>query len=258
MTDDFDGLIAAAVAAPFAGWDFSWIAGRQTVAGKPWDFGAIVRRAARHVGVVVDLGTGGGEWLAALRLENAVVIATECWQPNLSVAAERLRPLGVSVVTHREAPDNVDWQATGGELPFRAGRVDLIVNRHESYSPSEIRSALAPTGAFVTQQVGDCDLLELLEDLGARSPEIGWHLDAATDQLARNGLRVVESDEARFTMRFRDVGALAYYVRAMPWAFPGFDLARDVARLRDVHARIERDGCYETLAHRFWLRAVHA
>jgi hypothetical protein len=80
----------------------------------------------------------------------------------------------------------------------------------------------------------------------------------AVGQLEACGLRVVERDEARFAMRFGDVGAIAYYVRAMPWAFPGFDFTRDRDRLRELHHRIQRDGRYETLAHRFWLRAVRS
>jgi hypothetical protein len=34
----FDELITEAVAAPFAGWDFSWLNGRKTEYTLPWDY----------------------------------------------------------------------------------------------------------------------------------------------------------------------------------------------------------------------------
>jgi hypothetical protein len=34
----FDELVAEARAAPFSGWDFSWLDARSTTAGLPWDY----------------------------------------------------------------------------------------------------------------------------------------------------------------------------------------------------------------------------
>lgn len=56
-------------------------------------------------------------------------------------------------------------------------------------------------------------------------------------------------------MTFADVGAVVYYARLVPWAFPRFDPVADEARLRALHAQMVRDGGLETSYERFWLRA---
>ena len=86
---DFDDLLAEAVAAPFAGWDFSWIADRQSLDPLPWDYRAIVEAAASHAETMLDMGTGGGEFLSSLDRVPRLTIATEGYRPNWPVAARR-------------------------------------------------------------------------------------------------------------------------------------------------------------------------
>src|SRR5579875_3840366 len=138
----FDRLVDEAMAAPFSGWDFSWLDGRvSTDHGLPWEYRAEVGRRAAEAGALLDLGTGGGEWLAALDHRPAVTVATEGWPPNVGVAAARLRPLGVPVVAVAGAPDNPvqdGWVGDGGSpagsaasdgrLPFRDGAFPLVIN----------------------------------------------------------------------------------------------------------------------------------
>jgi cyclopropane fatty-acyl-phospholipid synthase-like methyltransferase len=64
----------------------------------PWDYTATVLEHARRSPDLLDLGTGGGEWLAALPYRPARTVATEAWPPNVSVARGRLKPLGTEVV----------------------------------------------------------------------------------------------------------------------------------------------------------------
>ena len=59
----FDQLVAEAVAAPFTGWDFSWLDARSTSEDLPWSFAAEVARYSGTAGAMVDMGTGGGEQL---------------------------------------------------------------------------------------------------------------------------------------------------------------------------------------------------
>lgn len=112
----FDDLVAEAMAAPFSGWDFSWLAARTVTSALPWDYSAEVTSRAAGASALLDLGTGGGEWLAALSHRPASTVATEGWPPNVGVAAARLRPLGVPVVQVAGAPDNPaqDGVAPGG------------------------------------------------------------------------------------------------------------------------------------------------
>jgi hypothetical protein len=68
MSPAVDALIDEAERQPFTGWDFSWIEGRIIADPLPWDYTAAVVNAARHSPDLLDLGTGGGEWLADPRV----------------------------------------------------------------------------------------------------------------------------------------------------------------------------------------------
>lgn len=100
----FADLMAEAQDRPFEGWDHTY--GGRIVTEEPWDFGALVDAFASDSPDLLDLGTGGGEWLSARHLPE-LTVATEGWAPNVPVAQARLAPLGVEVVAVEGAPENV-------------------------------------------------------------------------------------------------------------------------------------------------------
>src|SRR5262249_3546428 len=106
---------------------------------------------ARAAGSVLDIGTGGGELLAAVRGSLPTrVVATEEWAVNAPLARRRLAPLGVAVV-----------QARSRRLPFAAATFDLVLNGHEELEPAEVARVLKPGGRVLTQQVGRAEWREL-------------------------------------------------------------------------------------------------
>lgn len=148
----FDDLMDEAERHPTQGWDFSWLGERMATKPLPWDFTHLVAERARSVHDMLDMGTGGGEWLADLPVHPPHTVATEAWAPNVPVARERLRPLGVDVVQVEGAPDN-NLQASdeaGGDLPFEPESFDLITNRHESFLATEVARVLRSGGIFLT------------------------------------------------------------------------------------------------------------
>jgi SAM-dependent methyltransferase len=153
---EFESLIAEAQSHPVRGWDFSWLGSRRFTSPPPWDYDSLVLRRARLAPDMLDLGTGGGEWLAALPFRPRRTVATEAWQPNVAVAQARLRPLGVAVVQVEGAPDNQEQPPDGkrGRLPFAAESFHLVTCRHEAFVAREIARILVAGGLFVTQQVG--------------------------------------------------------------------------------------------------------
>ena len=99
--EEFERLIAEALQAPFAGWDFSWLAGRRVQTPDQRgeiDYEERARASIASATAVLDLGTGGGEVLARLAPLPPVAIATEAHPPNVVMASRRLAPLGVQVV----------------------------------------------------------------------------------------------------------------------------------------------------------------
>jgi SAM-dependent methyltransferase len=256
---DCDTLLAEAEAHPVAGWDFSWLGNRLEVVPLPWDYDAIVAGRARASPDLLDLGTGGGEWLARLPHRPGRTVATESWEPNVAVAARRLEPLGVRVVAVEAARDNAeqDEREAAGSLPLTPSSFHLVSCRHEAYVAAEVARVLVPGGYFVTQQVGGRydDFYRLLGLTPPAPPVRRWSLALAVEQLAASGLRVTQSAEAEQVSWFADVGALAWYLFAVPWAVPGFSPQQHRDALERLHARVEADGPVPVAQPAFWLEA---
>jgi SAM-dependent methyltransferase len=196
---------------------------------------------------MLDLGTGGGEFLASLGSLPEDTHATEAYPPNQAIARAQLTPLGVTVHATRDEP----------ELPFENGQFDLVINRHESYAPAEVHRILKPGGSFITQQVGGLDNLELnqaLED-EVSFPFVKWSLAEALKGLYESDFRILKAEQAALRTSFRDIGAVVYYLKAIPWQVPGFNLQSHRERLLQLHNLIERQGEFITTAHRFLIIA---
>lgn len=267
MDDGFDELVAAALAAPVTGWDFSWLGDRRRDLDRlRWRWHDLIAGVVRETSArtLVDMGTGGGEVLAGYLTSGGpvppIVVATEAWPPNHRVARDRLAPFDVSVVADEGAPDNDTWTApgSGGRLAFRRRSIDVIVNRHEAYAPDEVLAALAPDGRFVTQQVGGKNETDWETIFGrpAEHAAAGWGREQAVTQAERAGFEAIDSDEAFPRVAFHDVGAVVYYHRLIPWFVPGFDPAgADRRPLLALHERIVRDGPLVLRSHRYRLTA---
>jgi SAM-dependent methyltransferase len=244
---DFDELVADAERFDLEGWDFSALSDRWVESSPPWDYRDSVLEHLDAARTLLDMGTGGGEFLSTLPLPE-LTVATEGYPPNVPVAHARLAPLGVEVVPLDPRTD---------ALPFRDGAFDLVINRHESFDPREVARVLAPAGTFLTQQVGGRDLVGLNELLDAPKPEYtDWSPDPAVEELEDAGLRVVRREEAFPETRFADVGAVVSYLRAIPWQVPDFDAQQYRTELRRLQERIEREGPFSVSSHRFLLEAA--
>lgn len=254
-----DQLLAEAADRPLLGWDSSWLGGRLRTEPPAWDFAALIADRAARSPDLVDLDTGGGEWLSALDKRAPVTVATESYPPNVPVAAARLRPLGIPVLRYEAAPDNVGQVPGGrtGRLPFRDGSVHLICDRHASFHAGELARVLTRGGLFCTQQVGAGfgDAIRRLLDLpvpgGARP---AWSMRFAAAQLRAGGLTVLRGEAGHALLRFADVGALAWYLRMAPWLIGEFSIAGCRPRLVELHER----GVELTLRQPlFWLEAIN-
>jgi len=259
VTTSLAELLTEATSRSVEGWDFSWLGERISTRPMDWSFDSIVDERSQHAPNLLDMGTGGGEWLAALRHRPARTVATEGWPPNVVVAARRLRPLGVPVVWSEDAPDNVD-QRRGelcGRLPFRAGSFALVVNRHASFAAAEVNRVLSAGGAFLTQQMGS-DYRDAYDALGLDHPKRGreWNVALASEQLTDAGLRIAEAQEGTSITEFADVGAFAWYLRAVPWAIPGFKIEAHHSALERLHEQLTRGGVLTIQQSAFFLAAT--
>jgi SAM-dependent methyltransferase len=261
MPDRIDALLDEAERQPFAGWDFSWLQGRLDSEPMPWDYTETVAARARESPELLDLGTGGGEWLASLVHRPHRTVATEAWPPNVAVAQARLAGIGVHLVQVESARDNTGMPvaARPRTLPFVDGAFHLVVSRHEAFEVSEVVRVLAGGGWFITQQVdvgNDDDYRRLFgvepEPFGPADRWESW----CPDQLRAAGLRVLRYESAPLVQVIRDVGALAWGLRAIPWMVPGYSIERYRDRLRAIQLRLDRDGPITVTQRRFWIEAV--
>lgn len=236
-------------AAHIHGWDFSHIHGRyQEEQDLPWNYGELVRRYLRPESRILDIDTGGGEFLLSLRHPCRLTSATEAYPPNAALCRETLVPLGIDF---REA-DGAD------PLPFPDGSFDLVLNRHGEYIPQEIFRILKPGGIFMTQQVGAENDRELVQLLLPKVPPLPFpkqYLHIAREELAACGLIILDGQEAFRPIRFWDVGALVWFARIIEWEFPGFSVESCLDGLCRAQALLERDGVIQGMIHRYLLIA---
>ena len=237
MSQTVAELLDEAANVPIVGWDFTWGwgSGRITATPLPWDFTALAADVLRTATSALDMGTGGGEFLDKFPVLPTRMVATESWPPNVPVAAQRLARRGVPVIQSAGAVDNAfQRDGAGDRLPFSDAAFDVVLSRHEAFAAAEVARVLAPRGHFLTQQAASApDQFHAL--LGLRAPRRpAMDLDLLVGQAVRAGLTVEDAQVARETVRFADVGAFAWYLRMVPWAVPGFDLATHRAALESA------------------------
>jgi len=230
------------------GWDFSHIKGRFTEeTDLPWDYREAILRHLKPESRLLDIDTGGGEFLLSLGHPNDHLSATEAYPPNVTLCRETLLPLGIDF---READGN-------GSLPFGDESFDIVINRHGDFNPQEIHRVLKPDGYFITQQVGadnDRALVELL--LGKTElPFPEQYLHIAVKKFQDAGFSILAEEECFRSIRFTDVGALVWFARIIQWEFPGFSVDSCLDALLNAQKIIEKTGFVEGKSHRFFLIA---
>ena len=230
------------------GWDFSHINGRyQEEDDLPWDYKKVILESLQPEHRLLDLDTGGGEFLLSLGHPFKNTAATEGYPPNIDLCGEELLPLGIDF---RPVCGN-------GALPFPDGSFDRIINRHGDFDPAELFRLLKPGGLFITQQVGaenDRELVELLLP-GTKPPFPEQYLSIARKKLEQAGFSILRGEEAFRPIVFYDVGALVWFAWIIQWEFPGFSVEKDLPRLLRAQELLERDGSLSGRIHRFLLVA---
>ncbi len=233
---------------PFQGWDFSHLAGRMIEEHPPWSY---MKRAAALMScasAVLDMGTGGGERLLELKPHwPSKVVVTEEYLPNYKLATERLTPLGVEVK-----------QVNLGEqipMPFDDEAFDLVLNRHSGFNPAEVARILTPSGIFFTEQVHGLWAQDLLAALGAE-PEWPWATPVYyIPKLEEVGLTIEKAEEWCGDLTFTDVGAIVYYLKAVPWLVEGFSVETHLDSLLKLQRRLEDGECLTFEARLYLIEA---
>lgn len=230
------------------GWDFSHIEGRYTEgADMPWDYRGIILSHLKPEMKLLDIDTGGGEFLLSLGHPFENTAATEGFPPNVKLCEDTLLPLGI------------DFRPGDGKahLPFEDGSFDMIINRHGDFNAGDIHRLLKPGGLFVTQQVGaenDRELVRLLcGETTVPFPE--QYLSITEEKFRLAGFDIIDGRECFPPIRFYDVGALVWFARIIEWEFPDFTVDAALDNLFNAQSILNEKGCIEGRTHRFLLAA---
>jgi SAM-dependent methyltransferase len=220
---------------PFKGWDFSYLSKRVIEEQPHWNYAQRVAELMDSTNSVVDLGTGGGERLLDLRPHWCKrTVAIEDYPPNVRLSHERLEPLGVPVI-----------EAVSNELvalPFASGTFDLVINRNTAFHPSDVARVLSSGGTFLTNQVHGLTLLDLLTAFGATPQWAEATPEKYIPLLETAGMAIVDVQNWRGKTRFSDVGALVYYLKAIPWLVPDFNVKAYKDVLFKLQEQLEVNG----------------
>jgi len=230
------------------GWDFSHIEGRYTEQDDlPWDYRETILQHLTPQKKLLDIDTGGGEFLLSLNHPYENTAATENYPPNVILCRQVLLPLGI----------NFRPGDGKGPLPFDSDTFDLVINRHGDFNPAEIYRILKPGGLFITQQVGaenDRELVTLLcGELPLPFPD--QYLSVASRKFREVGFEILMEEECFRPIRFFDVGALVWFARIIQWEFPGFSVNTHLESLLNAQLLLEKTGRIQGTTHRFLLAA---
>lgn len=230
-------------AAAFSGWDFSHLDGRWKSEPLHWNYKEIVLSHLNPEHKLLDMGTGGGEFLLSLNHPYSLTYATEGYVPNVVLCKQKLSPLGIDI---RQI-------VSDDEIPFDDNSFDIIINRHESFDLGEVKRVLKDGGMFITQQVGGENNLSLSLSLidGFIPNYNGFSLESAQKDCTENGFEILYKNEQISSLKFFDVGAIVYFAKIIEWSFPNFSVNSCFKQLKKLQREIDKKGFVETQEHRF-------
>ncbi len=227
----------------FKGWDFTHITDRWENEKLLWNYDSIVRKYLKKSHLLLDMGTGGGEFLLSLNHTYHLTYATEGYLPNFELCKKTLEPLGVKL----------EYVDSDNILNFSSNKFDVVINRHEEFDLTEVNRVLKSGGYFITQQVGIKNGNDLTKKvLGEFTPVFSTHhFDTYLAKLKDFGYEILFSNEMFPKIKFYDVGALVYYAKIIEWEFPNFSVENHFDNLCKCQHEVEENGYVSGTEHRF-------
>jgi SAM-dependent methyltransferase len=224
------------------GWNFSYMKTKSQPV--PWDYTEIVKKYLSKEDTVLDIGTGGGEKFSALSEYFKEGVAVDVDEEMIRVANEK-------------RPENVTYVCDDEHLEGVEGNYSVVLNRHAPYDLRAIASKLQTGGYFITQQVGEKNMRNIIETIGTprTEPVIAENMFEGT------GLKVIAFMEYNIDYRVLDIESLLFWLNALDYLHAGFDstiATDDAVLLNKVLEKCVDGESFLTNEHRFLVIAQKA
>lgn len=232
---------------PFIGWDFSYLEGRMETKKTSWDYKQIIEKYLKSEMELLDMGTGGGEFLLSLNHPYNKTSVTEGFLENYELCLKKLKPLGICV----------KFIEDDEKIPYRSQQFDIIINRHEAFSVKEVYRLLKPNGLFITQQVGGLNDYAFSKLI---NPEftplyLNNNLKTVSKNFLKYNFKVIKAKEEFNPIKFYDTKAFIYFAKIIKWEFPNFSVKNNLKELKKIDKEINKTGYIAANEHRFLLVA---
>ena len=214
-----------------------------------WDFRKIIQNYLNinHDLKLLDIDTGGGEFLLSLEHPYKNTYATEAYPPNVELCRKKLIPLGIHF-----------YECSGNaNLPFNDNEFDIIINRQGDYNIKELKRVLKKDGIFLTQQVGENNDREIVSYLLPNAPKSfpGYNLKNQEELFKKEGFEIISGMENYKSIKFFDIEALIWFAKIIEWEFPNFSVDNCFNNLLNTKNLIDKQGFIEGKVHRFLIIA---
>src|SRR3989339_664992 len=230
----------------FKGWNFSYIKNRCIEKQPPWNYNGFAKNLVKKSKSILDVATGGGEIFSSFAPFHGNVIAIEGYKPNIAVAKKNLSSLGVKVI---ESEDTRIW-------PFKREEFDLVLNRHGGINISETYRVVENNGVFLTQQVGGDNFIDLMAEFNTKPKWTENELEIVVEKMEEIGFGIKEAKKWRGKRIFKDVGAIVYLLKAVPWIVDDFSVDSHLSYLEKLQKKLEKNGKLEFIDTKFFILGV--
>jgi SAM-dependent methyltransferase len=230
------------------GWDFSKLQCR--VEGATANLYEQVKKICKPSDLLLDIGTGGGEAILALRESALLLVGIDRSSGMIQTANNNLRQSGAS---------NVRFiQMDAEKLDFPESFFDVVTCRHSGFSAQQVARVLSPGGTFITQQISEMDKYNLKQAFGrgqSYGESEGNLMRKYRQDLTEAGFAEVQSFEYDAMEYYQTPEDLVFLLKHTP-IIPEFGQHReDFEILRAFIADNESDKGILTNSKRFMLKA---
>lgn len=92
----------------------------------------------------------------------------------------------------------------------------------------------------MTQQVGGGNLNELISAFDPTPKYKSWTLEHIKNDIRYAGFAIKDAKEWKGQVEFNDVGAIVYFLKAIPWIVEGFSVENNLKHLEQLQSKLDK------------------